>query len=259
MTASDGARAAARVLLVDDHRLFAEVLAMRLAREAEIASVELATSLPIARTLLHSMPVDVVLLDYDLDGTCGLELVPDIARIAPRPPVLVLSGGEGIDAIVRALRTGVSGWVSKGSAIPDLTAAISAVRHAGLALPGHAWEPVVRTLLAGPVPDAGDVLIARLTPRRADVLRCLVEGLSQREIGARLQVSENTVRTHVQALFRQLDVHSTPELTALARRAGVAPAEPPTGTPARVPAQTAYRDHSVGGAPRGASAPTLGS
>ena len=67
------------------------------------------------------------------------------------------------------------------------------------------------------------MLLGNLTPRRRDVLRCLVAGMSQREAADRLFVSQNTVRTHVQGLFRQLGFHSTRELVALARRSGVAP------------------------------------
>lgn len=238
---SDGLRAPARVLLVDDHRLFAETMTWRLRSEPEVAWVDQASSLPVAKALLASARPDVVLVDYDLDGVCGLDLLPDLARLFPRPAAIVLSGSEDVGSIIRGLRAGASGWVGKGGALQSLLGAIRTVLAGGIALPAAAWSPVVRALLDGPAPDAGDLLLAELTPRRAEVLRCLVAGMSQRETAVLLHVSENTVRTHVQGLLRQLGVHSTPALTALARRAGVTPFRhpEPNGSPV-VPAQTTY-------------------
>jgi DNA-binding NarL/FixJ family response regulator len=214
------------VLLVDDHRLFAEVLARRLALEPRIGSVSCASSIPVAAALLNAARPDVVVLDYDLGDTCGLDLLPTVGGRDDPPEVIVLSGSCNTATMISALRQGARGWVVKENSIDALLTALQEVRRGQISLPRGSWTPVLRSLVEDAPGAVTTDTLPGLTPRQLDVLRCLVAGMTQREAAERLFVSPNTVRTHVQALFTHFDVHTTPALTALARRAGLTAVEP---------------------------------
>lgn len=214
------------VLLVDDHRLFAEVLARRLALEPRVGNVSFAPSIAVAAALLNTTRPDVVVLDYDLGETCGLDLLPTVTGRDDPPEVVVLSGSCDPTTIISALRQGARGWVMKENSIDALLHAISEVRRGSIALPPLAWTPVLSALIEEAPRTAATETLPGLTPRQLDVLRCLVTGMTQREAADRLFVSPNTVRTHVQALFAHFDVHTTPALTSLARKAGLTGVEP---------------------------------
>ena len=210
------------ILLVDDHRVFADVLSMRLRGEPQVRAVEVAYSLDDARKLVTSFRADVVLLDFQLADECGLELLPDIDGLPARPDVLVLSGVSDTSSIVDALEVGVQGWVSKDASFDVLLLATAEVVRGHMYLPPTLVKPVVRQLLSearGPRP--GPSFVDDLSQRELEVLRCLVSGMTRREIAARLYLSVNTVRTHVQHLLRRADQHSTVALVATARELGV--------------------------------------
>ena len=143
------------ILLVDDHRVFADVLSMRLRGEPEVIAVEVAYSLDDARSLVNRFRADVVLLDFQLADECGLELLPDIDGLAARPDVLVLSGLTDTSSIVDALEVGVQGWVSKDASFDVLLLATAEVVRGHMYLPPTLVKPVVRQLLSearGPRP-----------------------------------------------------------------------------------------------------------
>lgn len=222
MTAAPGLQRKLNVLLVDDHRVFADVLAMRLEAEPDIVSVEVAYSLPQARMLVHRFRPDLVLLDFQLAEESGLDLLHDIDRLPVRPDVLVLSGLSDPQQIIDALEAGVQGWVSKDSNFDLLILATSEVLQGHMYLSPPTVKPVVEQLLREArggehVPSFVD----DLSRRELEVLRCLVSGMTRREVAARLYLSVNTVRTHVQRLLHAADEHSTIALVAAARELGV--------------------------------------
>jgi DNA-binding NarL/FixJ family response regulator len=211
------------VLLVDDHRVFAEVLAARLRKEPQIASVEVAFSLGAARALVNTVPVDVVLLDYDLGPERGLDLLPDLRARERPPPAVILSGAGDSGAIIGGLEHGVQGWLLKDADVATLLTAVEQVLDGNLYLYPGALRPVVDRLLGnarGTQPVAG--FVATLSQRELEVLRCLVAGMTRAEVAQRLFISTNTVRTHVQRLLQRAEVHSTLALVAKARELGVA-------------------------------------
>jgi DNA-binding NarL/FixJ family response regulator len=210
------------VLVVDGQRTFADALASRLAVEPGLRLVAAAESAPSARRLLGGRHADVVLLDSELAG--GLEFAAGLTRgPAATPPVRVIMLGTVPEAarLVHALRSGVSGWVSKEESIEQLLAVIRGVMRDETCLPAAAVGPVLRLLLrerqeqdAASRPPLGS-----LTPREREVLSHLAEGISRREVAERMHLSANTVRSHLQNLMAKLEVHTTLEAVALARRA----------------------------------------
>ena len=223
------AGAPAKVLLVDDHRVFAEVLAMRLRVESRIASVDVAFSLGGARALINRLEPDLVLLDHDLSGELGLELFEDLGGMPAPPAVLMLAGSEDAATIVQALEAGAQGWVTKASRFETLLFAAGEVLDGHVYLARRVLKPVIRKLLErSHAPMRAPGFVDELSARELEILRYLVAGMSRAEIADALFLSVNTVRTHVQNLLRRADRHSTLALVSLARELGVTPIEPPS-------------------------------
>jgi DNA-binding NarL/FixJ family response regulator len=210
------------VLIVDDHRVFAEVLARRLRRIPAIAEVQIAFTLQQARAAVAHRPPDVVLLDPELAGESGLDLFTHLEGLPTRPRVLVVADGTDPSAVVQGLVLGVRGWITKATPFNDLLHAIAAVQQGELHLPSTAWRPVVLELLTERTNrSAQDTFLGELTERQAQILHCLLAGMTRAEIAKSLRVSPHTVRTHVRDMFRIVGVHSTPHLVAQARAAGM--------------------------------------
>jgi DNA-binding NarL/FixJ family response regulator len=210
------------VLLVDDHRVFAEALAAQLLAEHGVDRVELAHSLTAARAVLTSDRLDLVLLDLTLAEESGFDLLTELAAMADAPAALVLSGHAEPRLIVKALECGASGWLSKTTRMQALVEAMWQVIEGEMYLAPASLRSVVShllTVLRGRETSAA--FANSLTPRELEVLRCLVSGLTRSEVAERLFVSMNTVRTHVQSLLRRSGQHSTLALVAYARSQGV--------------------------------------
>ncbi len=211
------------ILLVEDHRVFADVLALRLRADSRITRVEVAHTLTEARSVVTRFRPDVVLLDIQLVEESGLDLLDDIDRLPVRPEVLVLSGLSDTLRIVDALEAGVQGWISKESSFEVLVLAASEVHQGHMYLSPPTIRPVVTQLLSEARGEGREPsFVDDLSRRELEVLRCLVSGMTRREIATSLYLSVNTVRTHVQHLLRRADQHSTLSLVALARELGVA-------------------------------------
>ena len=208
-----------RFLLVEDYRIFAELLADRMRGAGNVEAVDVATSLGEARVTLHRARPDLILLDLNLAGEVGLDLFTDLRGMEDPPPVLMLSAIDSVEQIVRALEAGAQGWVNKTAAFETLMFAANEVIGGNLYLAPTSLGPVVRNLLGRRPVDQN--VTDFLSERQLEVLKCVVAGMSRAECAERLHVSVNTVRTHVQALLRRADVHSSLALASLARQLGV--------------------------------------
>ncbi|MBX6748596.1 MAG: response regulator transcription factor [Micromonosporaceae bacterium] len=208
-----------RTLLVDDHPVFAQALAVRLSGEPGITVVPVAHTVDQAVAELARSRPEVALVDLVLGRQSGLTVVEHIRTNHPETKVIMLTGVNDLDTVVEAVRRGARAWLPKSADVAHMIRVIRGV------LCGEAWIPPlllqgVLTRLAAPEPV--DPLGA-LTAREREVLQCVVDGLPRQEIARRLYLSPNTVRTHVQKVLTKLDSHSILEAVALARRAGMRP------------------------------------
>lgn len=261
-----------RVLVVDDHRIFAESLAAALAAEPDV-DVSAAGSGPAAQRCLERAAADgrrydVLLVDADLGAVARVPVTAAVSRVPePRLPEPGSGPGPGLHAVsgdghapaamadgialvervridhpatrtvvlaecddarraARALQAGASGWVAKDCSLSRLLAVMRGVLRDETHLPPALLTGVLRELTAARRHRTeSERLVESLTPREQEVLRCMVAGLGRKAVAERLYLSPHTVRTHMQNVLGKLGVHSTLAAVALARRAGVGPAD----------------------------------
>jgi two-component system nitrate/nitrite response regulator NarL len=218
----DDADLPVRVLVVDDHRTFAEVLAMRLGAEPDIDVVGVAFSVPQAEAMVAKSRPDIVLLDLLMGQESGLGLLSALAARSSRPEVVMVSGVEDVAGVVDSLDAGARAWVPKDSSVDDLLTAIRSGVEGRMWLPPDLLAPVIQELLDEARRSSGpSSFLDRLSARQIEVLRCLVAGMTRAEVAERLVLSPNTVRTHIQNVLRETGAHSTLAAVAMARDAGL--------------------------------------
>lgn len=193
------------LVLVDDHVMFREGMSLLLRQRLPELRVLEAGSLHLALRLLERQrqPVDLVMLDLELRDSRGLATLDRLRGDWPRLPVLVVSGSLDESLAGEALRRGASGFLSKSVGSDQLI------------------ETLRRTLLV----DAGEASerAEPLSDRQQEVLGLLLEGKSNKLICRELDLSEATVKSHLQAIFRKLEVSSRTQAVLAAVRLGLSP------------------------------------
>lgn len=211
-----------RVVIVDDHEVFADALEVCLGDYSDLNVVGKATTVTRALALVSAVSFDVMVLDLALAGEDGLVVAREAVRRQPEVGIVVATGAEPGEQVVEAVQVGVRGWVPKTATARDLVEAIRGVAKGETRIPGDLLAGVLMSLSRGQRSSLEHVQgISELTSRELEVLACLVEGMSRTEIGDLLHVSPNTVRTHVQSILHKLKVHSALAAVAIARRAGI--------------------------------------
>jgi DNA-binding NarL/FixJ family response regulator len=200
-----------RILVVDDHPLFRSGIAGVIADLAAAVETTEASSCEKALGLLAAgREFALILLDLNLPGMDGMTGLARLRDAAPATPVVVLSATEDSRKIKQAIAAGAKGYVPKSAGRDILLNALRLVLSGGVYLPINIME--------SPAPAA---TAEQLTPRQRDVLQWLVRGKSNKEIADLLGMAENTVRVHVAAIFRYLDVKNRTEAGYAATRRGL--------------------------------------
>ncbi|WP_037902527.1 LuxR C-terminal-related transcriptional regulator [Streptomyces sp. NRRL S-350] len=162
----------------------------------------------------------------------GISLLARLRRAHPGLRAVVLAVADDPHRAARALHAGATGWVAKESSLARLLAVVRGVLRDETHLPPALLTGVIRELTtARRDRTESERLVDTLTPREKQILRCMVAGLGRQAVAERLYLSPHTVRTHMQNVLGKLGVHSTLAAVAVARRAGVSPAEPVAAPP----------------------------
>jgi two-component system, NarL family, response regulator DevR len=217
--ASPDAGAPARVLLVDDHAIVRRGLRSILELESDISVVAEASGRSDALAAIDRAQPDIVLLDLKLSSDHdaeGLELCSEILERRPDSNVVILSTFLNEDLLNQALRRGAKAYVLKEVDVVELVRIIRAVSRGGTAFDGRS-AALVRALVAGEAATAEPAF----TDREREVTRLLARGLTNREIGGRIFVSESTAKFHVRNVMRKLGVHSRAEVAYAAGKRGL--------------------------------------
>ncbi|MER7367592.1 response regulator transcription factor [Nonomuraea wenchangensis] len=205
-----------RLVLVEDHAMVAEAIALALARAPGIAVVAHAATIAAALTETARTQPDVVVLDRRLPDGDGIPVIGRLAAAAPRARVLVLTGEATAAVAVRVVQSGGAGLLVKSSRLDELESAVREVAAGGMVFP-PGLLPGVFDRLTGRSGHPG----SRLTPRERETLLLLAEGAGTVEISERLGVARTTARNHVQHVLEKLGARSKLEAVAVARREGL--------------------------------------
>jgi DNA-binding NarL/FixJ family response regulator len=201
-----------RILLLDDHALFREGLSRLLEAEPDVEMAACCASVGEALDVLLQKPIDLVLLDYDLGKERGFEFVIQARQSGFKGRFLMVTAGMGDAESVRALDLGVSGIFPKHSSPSVLILAIRKV------MAGETWldENAIQALLRVSKHPQGAGQTKPFTERESQVLRAVFEGLSNKEIGAHLNISESSVKAALQQLFQKTGVRTRSQLVRIA-------------------------------------------
>ena len=208
-----------RVLLADDQRVVREGLGTLLGLLDGIELVGTAADGDEAVRLAAELEPDVVLMDLRMPRTDGVEATRRLAERGPSPRVVVLTTYADDTSVLGALRAGARGYLTKDAGADDIRAAIEAVVRGEAALDPAVQHHVVAAL-SSPQPSA-PALPDGLTPREAEVLGLIAQGLTNGEIAAALVVSEATVKSHVNHLFAKAGVRDRAQAVTYAFRHGL--------------------------------------
>ena len=206
------------ILLVDDHTLFREGLKTLVARLPAPANVHEAGSVEAGLALHQKIPVfSLILLDLNLPGANGLDGIRLFQQKYPSSPVVIVSGVDDDATVAAVLHRGAQGFISKSSTADVLLSDVRVVLAGGTCWPSRHLNG---DLHGGTTETLADSTI-HLTPRQIEVLQLLSEGHTNKEIARDLGLSDNTVRTHLAVIFKELGARSRTEATFLARRKGL--------------------------------------
>ena len=216
------------VLLVDDQALLRMGLRLVLEAEDDLTVVGEAGDGAVAVAQVSALDPDVVLMDVRMPGTNGIDATAAIVASHPRTKVLILTTFDLDEYAFAALRAGASGFLLKDAPPAELVGAIRTVAGGDAVVSPRVTRRMLE-LFADRMPaagataasPAGDPRMASLTPREAEVLQAVAEGLSNLEIAERLVLSETTVKTHVGRVLGKLGVRDRVQAVVLAYETGV--------------------------------------
>ncbi|QNI38004.1 response regulator [Edaphobacter albus] len=200
-----------RILLIDDHTLFRESLVRLLEAEPGFQVVAHCATATEAAELIKGTVVDIVLLDYDLGEEVGTTLLEKIRMHKDKPKILMVTAGMRDSLIRNALSAGVSGIIFKHSGPGQLIEGIHKIAR------GEMWldTGAIRSLIAvDEVPASSHT--PSLTARQYQVLRGILDGLTNKEIASILGVSETSVKAVIQELFHKAGARTRSQLVRIA-------------------------------------------
>jgi DNA-binding NarL/FixJ family response regulator len=219
-----------RVLIADDQDLMREGLRMMLGAQPDI---EIAAEAADGRAAVEAAQLhhpDVALLDIRMPGCDGIEATRRLQHVPVPPRVVILTTFDHDDYVYDALRAGATGFLLKSTPPERLVAAVRSAASGESLLSPEITERLAERFARGPRPDTGGTPpeLADLTPRELEVLRLIARGRTNTEIASQLVTSGATVKSHINRIFRKLDVAERAQAVVLAYETGfVTPGDQP--------------------------------
>jgi two-component system, NarL family, nitrate/nitrite response regulator NarL len=210
-----------KLLIVDDHPFLRDGLAALLMQIGPNTTVLQARDANEGIALVDNHPdLDVVILDLAMPGMEGLQALSEFGRKRPDLPVIVLSSSEDPRDVRRALASGALGYVPKSASQHVLLSAIRLVLNGDLYIPPLILDEKVGTIVRRTISAEGENS-RLLTARQIQILTLLSEGKPNKTIAAALAVSEKTVKAHITAIFKALNVVNRTQAAAAGREQGI--------------------------------------
>lgn len=206
-----------KVIVADDHPLFREALSLAL-RQAlgEVVIAQAGTMEELQKVTAEHDSADLVLLDLHMPGVQGFSALVYLRAHHPELPVCLVSANNNSVVIQRALDHGAAAFIHKSASVEEIRRALETV------LAGDIWHPP-ETDVTGSAADELDVAerLGELTPQQFRVLMMLADGLLNKQIAFELGISEATVKAHMTAIFRKLEVSNRTQAVLLLNQLGV--------------------------------------
>ena len=205
-----------RILVADDHPLFREGVIHSLAAEPDFAVIGEAASGEEALRLARDLLPDVLLLDIAMPGWDGLLTAEKITTACPATKIVMVTVFEDEDKLLAAFKAGARGYVLKGVSARELAAVVRAAAHGEVYVTPSLAAGILVALTRGRPADP----LQELTEREHEILALVGKGLTNREIGERLHLSEKTIKHYITNILEKLQVRSRVEAALLAARRG---------------------------------------
>ncbi len=210
---------ALRVMLVDDHALVRSAVRHAIEGADVVVVGEAATVFEALERAQRSRP-DVILVDINLGGTDGIQIVRELSPRMPNTTFVMLSASASESDLLEAIMAGATGYLTKDVSPEGLLRAVQSARRGELAMPRAMAARLVQRLADAARHSGGldSPELVRLSAREREVLRLLANGHTDREIATALTISPRTAETHVAAILRKLEVRNRAEAAMLYRR-----------------------------------------
>jgi DNA-binding NarL/FixJ family response regulator len=205
-----------RVLAIDDHLLIREgiVSILRALHPGVVVGVADTCAGGLARGL--SEPWDLILLDLQLPDQSGFTALEQFRKVRPETPVVIMSAVDDRATVMKCLDAGAKAFLSKSSDASKIRLALGHLLNGGIPIP-----QVTSFVAQSSVKDVATDLPWSLTERQIEVLKLVMDGLSNKLIARRLDIAESTVKIHVSAVFRELQVNSRTQALLAVAKSGI--------------------------------------
>lgn len=211
-----------RVLVVDDHQMFAQALGMLLAEEEDLDVAGAVGTAEAALELVALSPPDVVLMDIELPRMDGIEATRRIRNASECTQVVIITAFPEPAAMVRAIEAGACGFIPKTQAADQLVRVVRQAASGEMVLPAGEMRTIMAGLWEGQrLRSDAERVRGLLTSREIQILQGILDGDSTSELANALHISSFTVQTHVKNILSRLGVHSKLEAVTFALRRGL--------------------------------------
>ena len=213
-------------MLIEDHAGYRETITIALTREENMELISEFGTAEIALRALQNPDTDqlpnVILLDLNLPGMCGLEALPWIREYAPEAEVIVLTQSDHTPDVHKAITRGASGYLLKSATLKEITEGIQTVVSGGASLHPDVARYLLNTFRnQSPQPEVSN----SLSERELEILRLLGDGMIKKEIAEHLEIGITTVAYHVKHIYEKLEVPNAPAAIQKAYQSGILPPE----------------------------------
>jgi len=217
-----------RILVVDDHSVVRQGIITLLEDEEDLIIAGEASDGDEVWDMVEKVKPDVILLDLTMPRMPGLEVIKQIVPVFPSAKILVFSMHNNTDYMVSSALNGASGYLEKDTGRDEMLRAIRAIAKGELYFPPFASSVIIKNLLrqlarvsdARPVQEEvqGKSIWKIITPREQQILKCLTEGMSSKDIAEKFDISSNTVANQRASIMKKANVKNTAELISLAMK-----------------------------------------
>ncbi|MBI4650372.1 response regulator transcription factor [Candidatus Desantisbacteria bacterium] len=205
-----------KIIIIENDIILLEKLNLILSGEPGIEVAGIFNSTDKAMSLIEKISPDIVLTELSFPDISGIELIKNIKNKIPDSQILIYTNIDEGENIFSALKAGVSGYILKGSSAKEIIESIYSLYQGGVPMSPKIARKVILEFQKNSAPEA-----YILTQRKKDILKFIDQGYSYKEISNKLQISTNTVHTHIKYIYDKLQAKDRHEALHIAKRKGL--------------------------------------